>query len=50
MAQQVKNPTGTHENVSLIPGLTQWVKYLMGHKLQCSLQIQPRSGAAMAVV
>ena len=24
--QQVKNPTSIHENVGLIPGLTQWVK------------------------
>ena len=26
MAQWVKNPTSIHENASLIPGLTQWVK------------------------
>ena len=26
VAQQVKHPTSTHEDVSLIPGLTQWVK------------------------
>ena len=26
MAQQVKNPTSTHEDVDLIPGLAQWVK------------------------
>lgn len=25
-AQQVKNPTSVHEDVGLIPGLTQWVK------------------------
>ena len=28
MAQQVKNPTSTHEDVGSIPGLTQWVKDL----------------------
>ena len=26
MAQQVKNPTSTHEDASSIPGLTQWFK------------------------
>ena len=26
MAQQLMNLTGIHEAVSLIPGLTQWVK------------------------
>ena len=26
MAQWVKNPTGIHEDVDLIPGLAQWVK------------------------
>ena len=26
VAQWVKNPTGIHEDVGLIPGLTQWVK------------------------
>ena len=26
MSQQVKNPTSTHEDEDLIPGLTQWVK------------------------
>ena len=29
MAQQVKNATSIHENVSLIPGLAQWVKDLV---------------------
>ena len=28
MAQWVKNPTSTHEDTSLIPGLAQWVKDL----------------------
>ena len=26
MAQQVKNLTSSHEDMGLIPGLTQWVK------------------------
>ena len=26
MAQQLTNQTGIHEDVGLIPGLTQWVK------------------------
>ena len=26
VAQRVKNPASTHEDVSLIPGLAQWVK------------------------
>ena len=26
MAQQVKDPTSTHEDGDLIPGLAQWVK------------------------
>ena len=28
MAQGVKNPTSIHEDVGLIPGLSQWVKDL----------------------
>ena len=28
VAQQVKNSTSMHEDVELIPGLTQWVKDL----------------------
>ena len=28
MAQQLVNPTSIHEDVGLIPGLTQWVKNL----------------------
>ena len=28
MTQRVKNPTSIHEDVGLIPGVTQWVKDL----------------------
>ena len=28
VAQQVRNPTSIHEEVGLIPGLTQWVEDL----------------------
>ena len=28
MAQQIKNPTGLHENAGWIPGPPQWVKDL----------------------
>ena len=27
MAQQIKNLTSIHEDMSLIPGLAQWIKY-----------------------
>ena len=30
MAQWVTNPTSIHEDIRLIPGLTQWVKDLDG--------------------
>ena len=33
VAQQVKNPTGIHEDVGSIPELAQWVKDLVCHKL-----------------
>ena len=29
MAQQVTNPTNTHEDVGFIPGLAQWVEDLV---------------------
>ena len=34
-AQQIKNPTRIHEDASLTPGLTQWVKDLALLWLRC---------------
>ena len=45
----VMNPTSNHENVGLIPGLTQWVKDRHCCELYCSLQIQPGSTIAVDV-
>ena len=37
VAQQVKNTTSTHENVGLIPGLSQWVKR-SGVSMSCGIR------------
>ena len=34
MAQQVKNPSGIHEDAGLIPGLTSGLRIQCCHKLQ----------------
>ena len=50
MAQWVKNPASTHEDVGLIPGLAQWVKGSDCCKLWFRLQTWLRPGVAVAVV
>ena len=50
MAQPVKNPTSTHEDKGLIPGLAQLVKGPALPKLWCKLQTWLGSHVAMAVV
>ena len=50
VAQWIKSPTTTHEDVGSIPGLTRWVKDMALMNLQCRLQMQLRSGIAVAVV
>ena len=46
VAQWVTNPTSIHEDVSLIPGLTPWVRDC--HELWCRLQAGLRSCIAVA--
>ena len=50
MAQQVKNLTNIREDVSLIPGLTQWVKDpVLAVSCQCQSQTQLGPAVALAV-
>ena len=46
MAQQVMNPTSIHEDVSLIPGLTQWVKR-SGIAMSCGVGCSRSSDLAL---
>ena len=49
MAQRVRNPTRTHEDVGLIPSLLQWVKDLALCELGCRSQMRLGSSVAVAV-
>ena len=50
MVQQAMHPTSIQEDLGLIPGLAQWVKIWYCHELWCRLQMQLRSGVAVAAV
>ena len=47
MAKQVKNLTSVHKDVSLIPGLAQWVKDPA--LLQASVHVEDETGSGVAV-
>ena len=49
MAQWLMILTRNHEVVGLIPGLAQWVRIRHCHELWCKLQMQLRSGIAVAL-
>ena len=50
MAQWVTNPTSTHKDVGLIPGLPQWVKDLTLLQAAAKLTDAARTSVAVAVV
>ena len=37
MAQQIKNPTSSHENAGSIPGLAQWIKEGFSVAMSCGV-------------
>ena len=49
VAQQVKDPMCLYKDSSLTHGLAQWLRIQHCCKLQQRLQMQPRSGVALAV-
>ena len=50
MAQQIKNPSSIHEDMGLIPGLTQWLGIQCCNELQHRSQMWLGSRVAMAVL
>ena len=47
MVQWVKNPTNSHEDVGLIPGLSQWVK---GSSIATSYGVDRRRSLDLALI